>query len=194
MLFRDWLARALALSLALTCAQAAAKKPKPRPKSRPITTSHQITPPMLAPPSSTFSRGSVELRIKLVYAHKQTRKYTDPQLKRDIPELKHLYGFNSYKLLQFQLHKLSFGKSIVLRISQRYQVHLQPTLYNPRTEKISLRARFFYRRSNRTGTVSRLSPYATTDIRLQNNNQVAFVGPSHKLGRALIILHAKRIR
>lgn len=135
-----------------------------------------------------FGQPTVSMRIKLVYAYTSEKKYVDPALRKDIPSLG-LYDFNSYKLLKKSTHQIEYKRNLQVKVNDRYTIELSPQAFNKRQSKIAIRATFLRRRPT-TRQKNRYVSYATTLFRLQNGGKVALMGPFHKEGRAMLILHA----
>lgn len=161
-------------------------------KSKLLTSQHIVPPRLGTAPRSLLqpNPGRIHLHIKLVYAHTRSRKHIDIPLRKDVSEFKHLYGFNAYQLIRSRFYTLSYKKQITVRVSKRYEIRLVLKGFNTYTKKIALQAQFFYRKALRKGR-SKMTAYATTDIRIKRGRKVTFVGPAHLSGRALLLLHAK---
>lgn len=138
-------------------------------------------------------KGTVYLKIKVIYAHIRKKKYIDPKLKKDVPSLSKSFDFNAYKLLKTYKYRTKYRQAIIIPISYRFQIQISPHHYKSKQNRIAIRTTFLYRK--RTASPgrphSRFTQYGYIKLLLKNGSQVAFLGPSINYGRALITLHAR---
>lgn len=138
------------------------------------------------------TRGKVRLTVKLVYAYTRARPSVDRRLQRDLPSLRKIYDFNTYRLVRILRHSVAYKQALIVPISSNYQVQLSPQHYNGKERKIAIQTTFLHRLRPKNARRAKFSAYATASIRLQNGGKVAFLGPAYRYGRALLILRARR--
>ncbi len=135
----------------------------------------------------------VRLSIKLIYAHVRNKRYVDKRLKRDLPSLHQMFDFNAYQLLKKKTYQTTYQASIIVPISNGYRLKITPKKFNQKKQRILLQAIFMHRQKRKGKKKLTFKQYASTQIKLPNKKKVAFLGPTYRYGRVLIILHVKQI-
>jgi hypothetical protein len=135
----------------------------------------------------------LQLSVSLIYAHIRKKAHIDSQLRRKLPDLQNIFGFNSYSLVKTYFYNVSYGQAIIIPISHLHQIQISPDHFDPETNQISIQVSFLLRQKSLHAYKATFSLYAATIARLQNNKSMAFLGPSYRSGRALVLLHAAQL-
>ena len=146
----------------------------------------------------------VALRIKLVYGYATSEPKIDPRIQHEIPA-SDLYDFNAYEYLRESSQISLLDETFRVTMTPRYTFQIVPQRIDSKEKKISLEAKFFYDKTVASSSVLKApsSPppskdgdlvcYSTVQFRLQNGGTVAFIGPSYRQGRLLLLIYAHHV-
>lgn len=207
--------RLLALSLLLAAAVAFPAKAQPS-SILPLASSlssHALSWLLLLSPASFASqmvfakdkkKPKILLRIKIVYGYATSEPKIDPRLQDEIPA-SDLYDFNAYEYLRETSQTTVLDDPFRATLTPRYTFQITPQRVSSKEKKISFEAKFFYDKTalaTPPATPTSAPPpskdgdlvaYSTIHFRLQNGGTVAFVGPSYRQGRLLLLISAHHV-
>ena len=139
MSLKQWMLWASLVSVVAICPTQAMSSPHPSSlvqPSVPQDTTLTEPKPRTRIKRKLLRKGSVYIKVKVIYAHVRKKKYIDPKLKRDVPSLSKSFDFNAYKLLKTYRYKTKYQQAVIIPISYRFQIQLSPQWFVKKRKRI----------------------------------------------------------